>query len=268
MEALNRAYNGLRSFVDHFANSTTGPDSAIPPKPENREPWYAELDDNYMGGLLDNPLTKSILRKVADSYYVDQLEELLNEAAELTSDTYPTLFEVIEHCCETLGIVNPPEIYVTGRMKGINALSLEVNGNQLILVGTKVVCLSPSELSFLLGHELGHHQQGNLVCHTVSGLMDNLTNASEIFGPLLLDTIEVPLNRWCRRSEFNADRAGFLCSQDMDAVKRLFMRLGMKEIPSVYARYRELETSHPLLETRWSTLQEYIATRNNQKTQT
>ena len=253
----------MRSFVDHFANSTTGPDGAAPPKPENCEAWYAEWDDNYMGGLLDNLLTRSLLRKVADSYYGDQLEELLTEATELTSDTYPILFRVFEHCCQTLGIVNPPEIYVTVRMKGINALSLEVNGNQLILLGTKVAFLSPSEQSFLLGHELGHHQQGNLVCHTVNGLMVNLNNASEIFGPLLLDIIEVPLKRWCRCSEFNADRAGFLCCEEIDSVKRLFMRLGMKEMPSVYARYRELETTHPLLETRWSTLQEYIATRTN-----
>ena len=253
----------MRSFVDHFANSTTGPDNTTPQKMGNREAWYAEWDDNYMGGLLDNPLTRSILRKVADSYYGEQLEELLNEATELTPDAYPTLFEVFAHCCETLGIVNPPEVYVTGKMKGINALSLEVNGDQLILVGAKVVCLSPAELAFLLGHELGHHQQGNLVCHTANGLMANLNNTSEIFGPLLLDTIEVPLKRWCRCSEFNADRAGILCCQNMDAAKRLFMRLGMKEMPSVYARYRELETSHPLLETRWSTLQEYIATSTN-----
>lgn len=255
--SLSTTYNRLRAFVDDFANSSSDSATALR-KPENREAWYAEWDDNYMGDLLDNPLTKSILRRIADSYYGKQLDALIDEATALSPDTYPSLFNVFEQCCETLGIVNPPEVYVTGRMKGINALSLEVNGDQLILVGTKVVCLSPSEQSFLLGHELGHHQQGNLVCHTVNGLMDNLTNASEIFGPLLLDTIEVPLKRWCRCSEFNADRAGYLCCEDIDAVKQLFIRLGMKEMPSVYARYCELETSHPLLETRWSTLLEYI----------
>lgn len=258
MEALNRAYNGLRNLVDQFANSTTGPDSTTPLKKNNREAWYAEWDDNYMGGLLNNPLTKSILRKAADSYYGDQLEDLLNVASKLTSDSYPALFEVFEHCCKTLGFVNSPEVYTTGKMKGINALSLEVNEKQMILVGTKVVCLSPSELSFLLGHELGHHQQGNLVCHTVNGLMENLNNASEIFGPLLLDTIEVPLKRWCRRSEFNADRAGFLCCEDIYAIKRLFLRLGMNPNPSAYMEYLELEASHPTLHTRWGALKDFI----------
>ena len=115
MEVLNRAYNGLRGFVDEFANSTTGSDTA-PRKMENRKAWYAEWDDNYMGDLLNNYLTKSILRKIADSYYGKQLDELLEEATELTA--------------------------------------------------------------------------------------------------LVLDTIEVPLKRWCRCSEFNADRAGYLCCKD------------------------------------------------------
>lgn len=255
--SLSTTYNRLRAFVDDFANSSSDSATALR-KPENREAWYAEWDDNYMGDLLDNPLTKSILRRIADSYYGKQLDALIDEATALSPDTYPSLFNVFEQCCETLGIVNPPEVYVTGKMRGINALSLEVDGDQLILLGTQVVCLSPDEQAFLLGHELGHHQQGNLVCHTVNGLMGNLNNASEIFGPLLLDTIEVPLKRWCRCSEFNADRAGYLCCQNPDAILHLFQRLGMRRSVTAYAQYQELASSHPLLPTRWTTLSEYI----------
>lgn len=268
MDALSKKYNGLRRWVDQFANTTTDATGASP-KVENRSAWYAEWDDNYLGDLLDNALSRSVLRRIADSYYGEQLSGLIDEATRLTPETYPTLHAVYASSCDTLGFYNPPAVFVTGRLKGINALSLDVKGSQSILVSPKVAtCLSPNEQSFILGHELGHHQQGNLVCHTVGGLLDNFSHASEVFGPLLLDTIEMPLKRWCRCSEFNADRAGYLCCEDVDAVKQLFIRLGMKEMPSVYARYRELETSHPLLETRWSTLQEYIATRTNQKTQT
>lgn len=268
MEALSKTYNGLRRWVDQFANTTTDATGASP-KVENRSAWYAEWDDNYLGDLLDNALSRSILRRIADSYYGEQLSGLIDEATRLTPETYPTLHAVYASSCDTLGFYTPPAVFVTGRITGINALSLDVRGAQSILVSPKVaICLTPDEQSFVLGHELGHHQQGNLVCHTVGGLLDNFSRASEVFGPLLLDAIEMPLKRWCRCSEFNADRAGYLCCEDIDAVKQLFLRLGMKEMPSVYARYRELETSHPLLETRWSTLQKYIATRTNQKTQT
>jgi Zn-dependent protease with chaperone function len=258
MEALSRAYNGLRGFVDEFANSTTGSNSA-PRKMENRKAWYAEWDDNYMGDLLNNYLTKSILRKIADSYYGQQLDVLLEEATELTVDNYPMLYDVYNHCCVSLGMFTQPKAYITGKMKGINALSLEVKGNKLILISPKAAtCLPPEEQAFLLGHEISHHQQGNLVCHTVNGLIDNINNASEIFGPLVLDTIEVPLKRWCRCSEFNADRAGYICCKNEEAIKQLFLRLGMKSNSSAYADYKEVGAAHPMLHTRWNVLREYI----------
>lgn len=262
MEVLSRAYNGLRGFVDEFANSTTGSNSA-PRKLENRKAWYAEWDDNYMGDLLDNYLTKSILRKIADSYYGKQLEELLDDATELTAESYPMLHDVYSECCNTLGMYNFPQAYVTGKMKGINALSLEVKGKQLILISPKAaICLAPEEQVFLLGHEISHHQQGNLVCHTINGLINNFNNASAILGPLVLDTIEVPLKRWCRRSEYNADRAGYLCCKDENAIKGLFCRLGMKSCSSAYSDYKEVGAAHPMLQTRLNALREYIERMN------
>ena len=257
MEALSKTYNRLRILVDQFANTTTDVTDASQ-KLENRSAWYAEWDDNYLGDLIDNALSRSILRRIADSYYGEQLSNLLDEASMLTPESHPTLHSIYASCCETLGLYNPPVAFVTGRLKGINALSLEVNGSQSILVSPKVaICLPPSEQSFVLGHELGHHQQGNLVCHTVGGLMNNFSRASEVFGLLLLDTIEMPLKRWCRRSEFNADRAGYLCCGDIDAVRNLFLRLGMRSETSAYESYIELETTHPLLATRWKMLNEY-----------
>lgn len=259
MEVLSRAYNGLRGFVDEFANSTTSSDTA-PRKMENRKAWYAEWDDNYMGDLLNNYLTKSILRKIADSYYGKQLDELLEETTELTAESYPTLYEVYSDCCNILGMYSMPQAYVTGKMKGVNALSLEVKGKQLVLISPKVaINLSREEQAFLLGHEISHHQQGNLVCHTVNGLIDNFNSASAIFGPLVLDTIEVPLRRWSRCSEFNADRGGYLCCRDLNAVKKLFIKVGMKDEPSAYEAYHELDSSHPLLHTRYKVLSEYIS---------
>lgn len=263
MEALNRAYNGLRDFVDEFANSTTGGNSS-PRKMENREAWYAEWEENYMGDFLNNYLTKSILRKIADFYYGKQFDNLLEEATELTSESYPMLYGAYTECSNILGMYNQPVAYVTGKLKGINALSLEVKGKQLILISPMAVtCLTPDEQSFLLGHEISHHQQGNLVCHTVNGLIDDFNRVSEIFGPIVLDTIEVPLKRWCRRSEFNADRAGYLCCKKEEVIRNLFLRLGMKEKASAYADYIEVGKAHPMLHTRWSVLKQYITHVNN-----
>lgn len=263
MSTISDSYNRFRAFIDDFANSSTSSVTITSCQAVNREAWYAEWDDNYMGDLIGNNLVKSVLRRVADTYYNTQIDEIIEESTELTADTFPKLFEIYTSCCETLGMAIAPQTYVTTRMKGINALSLEVKGKPYVLISPQVaILLTESEQSFLVGHELGHHQQGNLVCHTVNGLLDTFGNVSDIIGPILIDTIEVPLRGWCRCSEFNADRAGYLCCKDSDAILRLFQRLGMHSPLSAYAQYHEVSCSHPLLPTRWGALQEYI--RRNQ----
>lgn len=263
MEALKKFYNGFRDFVDGFANSEAENDNR-PRKMENRVAWYAEWDNNYFGTLLENPVTKSVLRKIADFYYGEQLESLLREATELTEETYPKLHGIYSQCCNSLGMYIRPQAYVTGKMKGVNALSIEVKERKVILISPQAAISIPSEeQSFILGHELGHHQQGNLVCHTVNGLLDDFNRASEIFGPLVLDAIEVPLKRWCRCSEFNADRAGYICCRNEEVIRHLFEHLGMRAQPSVFAEYEELAAAHPLLSTRWSVLKQYIELNSN-----
>lgn len=157
-----------------------------------------------------------------------------------------------------------PKVYITRKIRGINALSVEIKSKNLILISRQfIVRLTPKEQAFILGHELGHHQQGNLVCHTINGLFDILNNSSEILGPIISDTMEVPLKRWCRQTEFYADRAGFICCKDLEIINNLFRRFGMQPSLSAYYEYKELEASHPHLQTRLAALTQYA---NSQKT--
>jgi len=213
----------------------------------------------YLDSILDNRLTKLALRKVADLFYSNQLQSLIEKAGLLNEVSYPTCYQVYSHCCETLQIRRSPKVYITTALPNINALSLEVNQQQLILLSQQsTVQLSPNELAFMLGHELGHHQQGNLVCHTVNGLLESLQNKADVIGPLILDTIDVPLKHWCRQTEFNADRAGYLCCPNMEVIRNLFLRLGMIENVSAFALYKEMDDAHPLLHTRIKKLTEFI----------
>lgn len=263
MESIIKTYQDAKDFVDSFINSTSSSFSAFRKEPEDAEAWYASWEDNYIGDFLDNKITKSILRKVADKYYAGQLEEIIGQSTKLDALTYPTVYSIYEECCQKLGFVHFPTLYVTGQLQGINALSIEVKGRKLILLSRiSTIRLNEQELKFILGHELGHHQQGNLVCHTVNGLLDTLSNSSEIFGPMIADTIEVPMKRWCRQSEFNADKAGFICCGEMGAVTNLFSKLGLHSTVSAYLDYKEMETAHPHLHTRLAALTQYVNEQN------
>ena len=157
-----------------------------------------------------------------------------------------------------MGFVHFPKLYVTGQIQGVNALSVEVKGRRLILLSRiSTIRLNEQELRFILGHELGHHQQGNLACHTVNGLLDTLNNSSKIFGPMIADTIEVPMKRWCRQSEFNADRAGLICCENVEAVESLLSKITEKRFRTSYLSISELFEDHPLLMTRMEKLIEF-----------
>lgn len=263
MDGLSKAYSNMKSIVAEFANSSTGEYSHtrsvnILPK-QNREPYYAETDDNYLDGVIDNIVSKNIFRNIIDNRFKKQLDGIIRHSVELNNESFPQLFSIYSHCCCRLGIYNCPKTYVTSFMSGINALSLEVCNIPYILLSRDVIFnLDDKEQSFLIGHELGHYQQGNLVCHTLNGLLSSFINSQEVLGPMLAEAIEVPLRRWYRQREFNADRAGFLCCGDILAVKSLFSRLGMIQSTDEYSLYKQLSEGHPLLSTRFHKLQSFV----------
>lgn len=258
MESIIKTYQDAKDFVDSFINSTSSSFSTFRKEPEDAEAWYASWEDNYIGDFLDNKITKSILRKVADKYYAGQLEEIIGQSTKLDALTYPTVYSIYEECCQKLGFVHFPTLYVTGQLQGINALSIEVKGRRLILLSRmSTILLNEQELKFILGHELGHHQQGNLVCHTVNGLLDTLNNKSEVFGSLIADAIETPMKSWCRQSEFNADRAGFICCEGIDVLESLLSKITEKRFRTSYTSISELFEDHPMLMTRMEKLIEF-----------
>lgn len=220
---------------------------------------YAYPCDSYINTLLGTFLVRKTLQKIAEKYYSDGIKELHQGSTLVTSKNYPQLFNLYEKCIERLQLSKHWPLYVTNQLTGINALSIELGGEQMILISRQAVAqLSEEELLFVLGHELGHCQYGHITCHTVLGLLNDMNKASEILGPLLTDTIEVPLVKWFHCSEFTADRAGLICCQSLQTTHEIFEKLGMTTTrPGAYVHYKEVSSPHPLLQTRWEMLQKY-----------
>lgn len=220
---------------------------------------YAYPCDSYINTLLGTYLVRKALQKTAEKYYSDEAEKLHQGSTLVTSQNYPQLHATYEKCIDRLKSSERRPLYVTSQLIGINALSIELRGEQMILISRQAVAqLSEEELLFVLGHELGHCQYGHIICHTVLGLLNDMNKASEVLGPLLTDTIEVPLVKWFHCSEFTADRAGLICCQSLQTAHEIFCRLGMNDTRAdAYVHYKEVSSPHPLLQTRWEMLQKY-----------
>lgn len=219
---------------------------------------YAYPCDNYISSILSNVLVCKSLQTFTEKYCTEQIENIKSSSLLVTKNNCPRCYDALQSCYKSLNIEEFPEVYITNRLRGINALSVGTDSSPIILISRKaVMCLSEGELKFVIGHELGHVIQKNLECHTVKGLLDNLNNKSEILGTIVSDMIEVPLNQWCRANEYTADRAGYLCCKNMDSIYSLFSKIGNDNTKTVYSNYMEIYREHPYIKDRIDKINEF-----------
>lgn len=252
-------YNKLKSKAEQIVESVKT-SKLLSQKKDTPLP-YAYPCDNYMDSILSNSLVRKTLQLFADKYCKEQIQNIKSTGQLVCKVNYPQFYDILQSCYKSLNVEEIPEVYITNQLKGVNALSVGSDSTPIILISRKaVISLSDGELKFMIGHELGHILQKNLMCHTIKGLLDNLNSKSEILGPIVSDLIEVPLNQWYRCAEYTADRAGFICAKSITHIRSLFERLcntTIKETNQI-AKYFELSNIHPMYNNRINQLEQFI----------
>lgn len=138
----------------------------------------------------------------------------------VTPSSLPQLHEVLEEVCHTLDLPSVPELYLR-RMDDLQGLTVGV-GRPIVVVSTDAVeNLTPAELRFVVGREVGHIKSQHALYHQMGVLLpilsEMLAGATLGLSALLSAGIQMALVQWVRMSEFTADRAGLLACQDVNA---------------------------------------------------
>ena len=256
---LVEGYNKLKSKAEQIVESVKT--SKLLSQKKDAPLPYAYPCDNYMDSILSNGLVRKTLQLFADKYCKEQIQKIKSTGQLVIKANYPQFYDILQSCYKSLNVEEIPEVYVTNQLKGINALSVGSDSAPIILISRKaVISLSDGELKFMIGHELGHILQKNLMCHTIKGLLDNLNSKSEILGPIVSDFIDIPLNQWYKCAEYTADRAGLMCAKSITHIKSLFERLSNKAILKTTAieDYWELSNMHPSYYKRIRMLEDFI----------
>ena len=208
--------------------------------------------------LLSTSVVQRGLQKLVDKHYSHHLEEIKKTAQKVNFISFPRLNEIHRECVAQLKITEKTNLLITNHIKGINALALQIDKQPHILLSPKAaICLSDGELKFLLGHELGHIMQGNLVCHVANGLLQNVQKKADVLGVMLADMIEVPLKDWCRENEYRADIAGLKCCQDIEHVYALMAKVAKSEQQSMAPSLMEIYKDHPMIANRLKRVEKY-----------
>ena len=133
---------------------------------------------------------------------------------------FPELNEIATVAAERLGS-EPIPVYVK-RQSEMNIYTLGFFGNPLIVLTSALVDQMPQDaLQFFIGRELGHIQGGHTWLRT---LLKPLGADIPVIGKLLNSVI---FGDWMNRTEFTADRAGFIACRSLTTSVTTMLKFGV-----------------------------------------
>jgi Zn-dependent protease with chaperone function len=149
--------------------------------------------------------------------------ELLGNAVKIGPEQFPEVYELTVDCAETLGIP-VPATYVVSSFS-LNAATYGTNEESFILLHSALIDhLSKDELKSVIGHECGHIHNKHVVYLTALHYLRSM--ASSFAGWIVLPAI-LALQGWSRRAEITSDRAGMLCTKDLEVSTRALAKLAL-----------------------------------------
>lgn len=149
--------------------------------------------------------------------------DLLGKGVRVGPRQFPSLHRLVAHCAGALAVA-PPQVYVVNSPV-VNAYTFGTDDESFIVLHSSLVdSLNEKELLFVIGHETGHIQNQHVVYGTA---LQVLTAGAQAVLGFFVEPALLALRAWYRRAEITCDRAGLLCSQDVDAGVGSFMKLAV-----------------------------------------
>ncbi len=198
-------------------------------------------------------------------------QALMHSAVQVNEIRTPNLAAVIRDCEAKLqpGMI---DAYVVNKNL-MNAYTFGISEPKALVVYAPVLnVMSPGELEFILGHEMGHVALGHTWLNTIVG---GLAGIPAPFGAAVI--LYAAFRWWNRMCEFSADRAGLLACGDLNLAVSALVKLVAPDIRSqrefeqafamidaqdddVSNRIAEAFQTHPMLIRRINKLREYVRT--------
>jgi Zn-dependent protease with chaperone function len=201
--------------------------------------------------------------------------EIVKSAHAITHQTSPELFELAKDCANRLRPA-PFELFVL-RSGERNAYTFGLsNPRVVVLYSSLLKIMDPTELRFILGHELGHIALSHTWLNTLLGGMAGVPPS---FGAAIVFTFA--FRWWNRACEYSADRAGLLACGSLEKATSALVKLvagGLRsqaemdhamavvdaEDDSLLNNLAETLSTHPLVINRIEKLREYAISREYQ----
>jgi Zn-dependent protease with chaperone function len=186
---------------------------------------YAYGGDIKVRNALDRvrPVTLAVEATVRLWQSVEKTR-ILGSAVKVTGKQFPRLHKLSERCAETLRIP-VPTLYVSPNMGSLSAHTFGTADDPYIVVNAALIDqLTELELVDVIGHECGHIQNNHVVYMTT---LHFLKHAANMFLRWSVKPAVFALNSWARRAEITCDRAGLICTRDLETSIRCLVKLSI-----------------------------------------
>jgi len=175
-------------------------------------------DEEALAALKKVPGAPALLTYLQENFteqliYVENNEQMIRAG----TGSFGTLHKLLVRCSEILSCP-VPDLYITNSPV-MNAYTVGHRRTCLVLHSALVEAMTADELSFVIGHELGHIKCGHGLYRQLGDLLIQSWDAVSSLIPIPgLGLIRIPLLiaywEWYRRAELTCDRAGLLCVQN------------------------------------------------------
>jgi Zn-dependent protease with chaperone function len=204
---------------------------------------------------------------------------LMRHAYQVTPQNTPNLDILVKEIAQRLRI-GKVDVFVT-KDNRLNAYTFGlVSPQTIVLYSPLLELMDRKELTFIIGHEMGHVRLGHTWLNTLIGGMAGIP------GSMGLSALLVLLFRWWNRScEYSADRAGLLaCGKPDKAISALVKlvagqqgstALGLNRAlryietqdDDVFSNLSELLGTHPMMIRRIQELRQFASSKQYRRLQ-
>ena len=198
----------------------------------NSREYEHPFDRQALNKLEAIPGVKTIFTKISELW--DEKIQYINNAGSnllVTNENLPKVNDLLNQACNILDIEKVPPVYIsTDGGFQVNAYAAGVKIPYIVINTRSIEALEDDELLCLLAHELAHIKSEHVLYYslarTFQGSLVNIINSVSLgLGKIPAQTISIALDYWSRMSEFSADRASLLVTQDYKINVRLQMKL-------------------------------------------
>lgn len=195
-----------------------------------------EFDLKALKSLEGTPGLEKLSRKY-QKHYIERIYrlKLTGSGIRVNDKNFPEVHKLLLEACDILQLNYVPELYILWDYR-INGFA---SGSEKPIIGLysgTIDLLSPEELIYIIGHELGHIKSGHMLYHQIGSLIPYLGEMASVItlaiSNIVGTSLTLALLYWYRMSEFTADRAGLLACQNKEAAMSAMMK--MSGVPKKY----------------------------------